>query len=104
MRKLKYNNTQVVPVEQVIKGRLKLQTTQNYLFSHFSVKLGTFENITSSSFISRLRLFDDATKKSFYLLVGGAANMDATRKYFENLLKVKTEEINLLKGTKLVNA
>ena len=87
-----------VNIIQVIKDRLKLQTTQRYLFDQFEIKNPTYEVITSSSFLGRLRLWDDGLKKAFYLLVGGGSNLLITKTFYEQLLISVTNNINIVKG------
>jgi hypothetical protein len=87
-----------VDIKNVIRERLRLQTTQRYLYDQFGISRPTFEAITSSNFIAKLRLWDQITRNAFYLIVGGASFIPLTRSLFEDYLKVKTPEINVTRG------
>lgn len=83
-----------VQIEPIIKARLNLQTTQRTLHDQFDVKVPEFGVITSTNFISKLRLWEQDKKLAFYLLVGGARFLEATQKFYNELLKVDANEIN----------
>ena len=74
-------------LEDIIRARLKLQSTQRTLESQFSLSEVDFEHITNPGFIKNFNTWDKSKKKNFIYTVVGKVNMAQTFRYFEKMLE-----------------
>lgn len=74
-------------LEDIIRARLKLQSTQRTLESRFHLNNISFEYISNPNFIKRFNNWDKNKKKDFIYVLVGKVNMAQTFRYFEKMLE-----------------
>jgi hypothetical protein len=72
-------------LEDIIRARLKLQSTQRALESQFNLSDVNFEYISNPNFIKRFNNWSKDKKKNFIYVLVGKVNMAKTFKLFEEL-------------------
>jgi len=82
------NNTRKLKIEQIIAGRLNLQTNKRILNDKFDIPVANLNYITNPLFLNRYSNWDEGKKIEFISTIGGATNFNTTRFFIESKLKI----------------
>lgn len=78
-------------LEDIIRARLKMQSTQRKLDSNFNIRDLSFETISDSRFIKKFKSWELSKRKDFIYTIVGPVNMAKTFQYFEKMLENNKE-------------
>lgn len=72
-------------IEQVMKERLKYQSTTRALENYLGIVAFDFNYFTKPSFLDTYKTWPLNKQTQFLTIIGGKTNVKETKNYFENL-------------------
>ena len=69
----------------VIRERLKYQSTQKKLEENFGISINSIGKIKGCAFLKAFESWTCKKQNQFFVLLGGRANFDDTKKYIKSL-------------------